>query len=338
LDSGTEPLETELPHPGNHLRLARLARAAMFLLGLVAIVAVLYRIGVPHYQTPKLKAEKLRLADAKSAKVLIFGNSHALDIVPELGGFRGTNFGRGGQDLFELAHTARYVLPRAPQAKTVLISLSYFSFAIDNAAHWKKGVQTHIGRRLHTYSAFPRLDFIEGDTGPYLKGLLYPLVTSDHWARPLTGAAAVEQEDDEEEKVVRRSAAQLGPITKRRVRSYVSMMKNMKQNNPEVAQKAYATLRGLIEEMKARGVTVVLFTAPYWQAYCKQFPKKYRRELAENAKELSTAMGVPYYDFSDDSKFSDAPELFANADHLNVDGKRIFSKTIAELPEIRRLK
>jgi hypothetical protein len=323
-------------HSGRRLLLVRVARAATFSFGLVVIVAALYRIGVPHYQTYKLKSEELRLVDAKSAKVLIFGNSHALDIVPEYGGFRGTNFGRGGQDLFELAHTARYVLPRARQAKTVLIAISYFSFALDNAAYLKGGVQTHIGRRLHTYSAFPRFDFIAGDTGPYLKGLLYPLVTSDHWAQVFTGAPAVELEDDEEEKVVRRSAAQLGPITKRRVRSYVSMMNNMKGNNPEVAEQTYATLRGLIEELQARGVTVALFTAPYWKAYNRQFPKKYRQQLAENARELCKVTGVRYYDFSDDAKFSAAPEIFANADHLNVDGKRIFSKTIAELPEVAR--
>ena len=135
-----------------------------------------------------------------------------------------------------------------------------------------------------------------------------------------------------------RSAAQLGPITKRRVRSYVSMMSNMKRNNPEVAQETYATLRGLIEELQARGVTVVLFTAPYWKAYNKQFPKTHQQQLAKNARQLSKATGVRYYDFSDDSKFSDAPEIFANADHLNVDGKRIFSKTIAELPEVRQAK
>lgn len=337
MDSDADPVMTD-PHAGRRLRLVRLARAAIFLLGLAAIVAVLYRVGESHYQTPKLKAEKLRLAQAKTAKVLIFGNSHALGIVPEYGGFHGTNFGRGGQDLFELAHTARYVLPRAPQAKTVLISLSYFSFAIDNAAYVKGGVQTHIGRRLHTYAAFPRFDFIDGDTGPYLKGLLYPLVTSDHWAQVLTRAPAVELEDDEEEVVERKSAAQLGRQSRRRVRSYVSMMRNMKQNNPDVAQQTYATLRTLIAELQARGVTVALFTAPYWQAYNEQFPRTHRRRVAENARELAKAMGVRYYDFSDDSKFSDAPEIFANSDHLNIDGKRIFSKAIAELPEVRRAK
>jgi hypothetical protein len=337
LESGAHPVTID-PPSASRLGLVRLGRAVAFLLGLAAVVAVLYRVGVPHYQTPKLKAEKLRLADAKTAKVLIFGNSHALGIEPEYGGFRGTNFGRGGQDLFELAHTARYVLPRAPQAKTVLISLSYFSFSLDNAAYWKRGAQTHIGRRLHTYSAFPRLDFIAGDTGPYLKGLLYPLVTSDHWAQIFTRAPAMEADDDEEEKLVRRSAAQLGPIARRRVRSYASMMKNMNGNNPEIANDTYATLRGLIEELQARGVTVALFTAPYWKAYNKQFPKKHRQRLAENARELSKRTGVRHYDFSDDARFSDAPELFANADHLNVDGKRIFSKIVAELPEVKRAK
>jgi hypothetical protein len=35
--------------------------------------------------------------------------------------------------------------PRARQAKTVLIAISYFSFALDNAAYVKGGVQAHIG-------------------------------------------------------------------------------------------------------------------------------------------------------------------------------------------------
>src|SRR5687768_10970577 len=338
------PTVTTEPRSRTRVRLVRVGRAALFLLGLFAILALLYRVGAPHYQTTKFKAEKRRLVDAKNAKVLIFGNSHALDIVPEDGGFRGTNFGRGGQDLFELAHTARYVLPRAQEVKTVLIGLSYFSFSLDNGAYRKRGVQSRIGRRLHTYSAFPRLGFIEGDAGPYLKGLLYPLVTGDHWARIVTGASRATVDDDEEEdlvlkkKLVRRSASALDSIARRRVRGYLSLMNNMKRNNPEVAQETSATLRELIEDLQARGVTVALFTSPYWKGYNKEFPKAFQQRLAENAKRLSKATGVRYYDFSKDPEFSEQAELFADADHLNVEGKRLFSRVIADLSEVRSAK
>lgn len=333
------PVTTD-PRSGMRVRLVRLGRAALFLLGLLSLFAVLYRVGAPHYQTTKFKAEKRRIQAAKDTKSLIFGNSHALDIVPADGGFSGTNFGRGGQDLFELAHTARYVMPRAPKVKTVLIGLSYFSFSLDNGNYRKKDVQTRIGRRLHTYAAFPRLGFIEGDAGPYLKGLFYPLVTSDHWARILTGTSRASLDDDDDElpakKMVRRSAAQLDSIARKRVRGYLGLMRNMKKHNPEVAEETYDTLLALVEDFQERGITVALFTAPYWKGYNKEFPKSFQTRLVENAKRISKATGARYYDFSKKAEFSEDPELFADADHLNLEGKRIFSRSIAELREMRQ--
>jgi len=333
---------TQDPRSRTRIRLVRLGRAAAFCLGLLAILAVLYRIGAPHYQTVKFKAEKRRLAAVTQAKTVIFGNSHALDILPEEGGFRGTNFGRGGQDLFELAHTARYVMPRAKEARTVLIGISYFSFSLDNGAYRKRGVQSRIGRRLHTYAAFPRLGFIEGDTGPFLKGLLYPLVTSDHWERILTGrskAGSAGDDEDEDEmpkaKLVRRTAAQLESISRRRVRGYLGLMSNMRKNNPELLSDTYETLLALITDLQERGLTVALFTAPYCKAYNEDFPKVWQTRLAENAKKLSKATGVRYHDFSKHPDFLERAELFADADHLNLDGKRIFSRMIADLPEVR---
>lgn len=334
-----EPV-TDDPPSRTRLRLVRIARTALFCLGLLAILAVLYRIGAPHYQTVKFKAEKRRLEAVTRSKTVIFGNSHALDILPEEGGFRGTNFGRGGQDLFELAHTARFVMPRAPEARTVLIGLSYFSFSLDNGAYRKRGVQARIGRRLHTYAAFPRLGFIEGDTGPFLKGLLYPLVTSDHWERIVTGRSkAYDEEEDEDElpkaKLVRRTPAQLESIARRRVRGYLGLMSNMRKNNPELLSDTYETLLELIGDLQDRGLTVALFTAPYCKAYNKQFPKVWQTRLAENAKKLSKATGVRYHDFSKHPDFVDRAELFADADHLNLEGKRAFSRMVAELPEVR---
>jgi hypothetical protein len=321
--------------------LVRLGRAALFLLGLLAIFAVLYRVGAPHYQTAKFKQEKRRLAAVPQAEIVIFGNSHALNISPEEGQFRGMNFGRGGQDLFELAHTARYVMPRASQARTVLIGISYFSFSLDNGAFRKRGVQTRIGRRLHTYAAFPRLGLIEGDTGPYLKGLLYPLVTGDHWERIWTGVYDASRADEEDEevrpktKLVLRTPAQLESISRRRVRGYLGLMSNMRKNNPEVMNETYETLLELILDLQDRGLTVALFTAPYYAAYSKQFPKVWQTRLSENAKKLSKATGARYHDFSKNSELVDRAELFADGDHLNLDGKKIFSRMIADLPEVR---
>jgi hypothetical protein len=323
--------------------LARAGRAALFLLGLFCLVAVLYGVAAPRYQTTKFKAEKQRLAAAKTPKVLIFGNSHALDIVPQEGGFKGTNFGRGGQDLFELDHTARYVVPRAPEVRTVLIGISYFSFSLDNGSYRRNGVQTRIGRRLHTYAAFPRLGFIPGDAGPYLKGLLYPLVTVDHWARMFTGRskAEIEDEDDAEErarikaKLVKRTPQQLESIARRRVKGYLGLMNNMRKNNPDLTQESYETLLELVRDLKARGIAVVLFTAPYAKAYNKQFPKVWQTRLGDNARRLARATGVSYYDFSKKPEYAEHAELFADADHLNIDGKRLFSRAVADLPEVR---
>jgi lysophospholipase L1-like esterase len=109
----------------------------------------------------------------------------------------------------------------------------------------------------------------------------------------------------------------------------------MRKNNPELAQESYDTLLELIRDLKADGISVALFTAPYCKAYNKQFPKVWQTRLGENARRLSRATGASYYDFSRKPEFSEHAELFADADHLNIDGKRLFSRIIAELPEVR---
>jgi len=152
-----------------------------FFLGLGLLVWGLYWLGKPHYADEDLRSDLQKVRDLEEARAVVVGASHGKGVDLEQLGLEGQNLSHNGQDLFEMAYIARSASERAPKLETVFIALSYFTFAFDNAADDRRGVRDRIGRRIEMYSAFPRAAFIPGDHAEYAKGLLYPVVTRDHF-------------------------------------------------------------------------------------------------------------------------------------------------------------
>jgi hypothetical protein len=152
-----------------------------FFLGLALVLSGLYLLGRPNYVEKAVREDRQKLRKLDEARFVVVGASHGEGVDLERVGVEGQNFSHGGQDLFEMVYIARSVVQQAPALETVIIVLSYFTFALDNAAYERRGVTDRIGRRIEMYSAFPRLAFIPGDHAEYAKGLLYPIVTRDHF-------------------------------------------------------------------------------------------------------------------------------------------------------------
>lgn len=87
---------------------------------------------------------------------------------------------------------------------------------------------------------------------------------------------------------------------------------------------------------KDNNITPVLITTPYTGLYSDLFSDEFKEEFRRTVNAISEKTGVPYYDYSEDERFSNTLDYFSDADHLNTDGSAYFMKIIEkEIPEFR---
>lgn len=316
-------------------------RPPAFAAGFIAIVAGLYLVGHAVYLDQTIAADREAFAQMRDRHVLLLGTSHGHDLSLADAGFDGVDLSHGGQDLFEMAYMARTVKKTARKLDTVFISLSYFSLYFDNAAYVKDGVRSRVGRRIDLYSIFGRMALIPGDSAEYVKGRLYPVVTSDHYragfrniASLLTGhgalSAAPAQPTTEVTQATHRSRSFIAGHAKRRCKQFAEFSRNMSEHHPRLAEDSLRTTLELTRELTAASVRVVFFTPPYTRAYNACFDPDHARQTREAGQRFAREKGAFYYDFSEHPAYIDRLELFEDSDHLNEQGRAQFSRLLRE--------
>lgn len=323
-------------------------RPPAFLLGIGAIFALLYLHGQRAYITKALRDDRSELRRMESRRVVVLGSSHAYAIEPRPMGLSGVNLAHDGQDLFEIAYIARTVKARAPKLDTVIIVLSYFSFVFDNAAMVDNGVKTRVGRRIDLYSAFGRLAMIPGDGAEYLKGMLWPIVTRDHYRAGFASlgikeARAATPDDDEADRD-RQGEADVDPPrakrppktlqfyqdhAKRRCRHYSALIKGMRAGHPGLESDTYELMRDLATELRESSIRVVFVTPPYFDAYNECFDQRAQELTRTNGARLAKETGALYFDFSHHPEFRDMSR-YMDTDHIRKSHRGRFSKLLAE--------
>jgi hypothetical protein len=386
-----------------------------FLTGLAAIVWGLYVLGKPYYAEEDVRTDLPKVEALADARFIVLGASHAKGIGIDAPDLDGQNLYHNGQDVFEMAYIARSAVARAPHLKYVVLTLSYFSFGFDNAAYERHGVRDRIGRRIEMYSAFPRLGFVPGDQNEWLKGLLFPIVTRDHFQRGFVGswkrvlawwggegarkprkkrhearpvpapsappdtaraATADSGEDDGEVEPTDEVAAPTeeahpaaagepardpgepgaapapAPEPARRAprkgrshkdaafyarhaasrcRQYAGLLAGMRARHPNIEADTYDEVLGLVRELEAKHLTVVLVTPPDLPAYTSCFDARLERLTRSNGARLSRETKARYLDLSTDPEFTENQVLFMDSDHLRQSGRNMVSTRIAEL-------
>lgn len=331
-------------------------RPPAFFAILALIFGLLYVAGSRVYVTRRLEGDRRTLLDAASARVLLIGSSHAKDFSLKAAGLDGVTIARGGMDLFELSYITRAVLRKAERLDTVVIALSYFSFSFDNAAYVEHGVQTRIGRRVQTYSSFPRLAFLPGDASQFLKGMLWPLVTKDHYQRMFrdVGEALTSEDDDEDANEIepehpapaKAAGGARRPVTPyrraglvrhalRRCKEHSQWARVMHRNHPKLADDARAYALDLVRELEAKKIRVILFTGPFLKPYSDCFEAYMQRAMRGSARWLERSTHARYFDYSLDAEFVGRDDYFSDSDHLNPAGRT--ELTLRLLEEIGRL-
>jgi len=214
-----------------------------------------------------------------------------------------------------------------------VFTISYFTFSLDNATTDSRGVQTRIGRRLAMYSAFPSFGFIRGDASSWLKGLLAPVVTRDHWKSILwsdgSGRGAFPSESDmmpnpKSDRHVAR-ASYIALHAKRRCSAYTRLMKNAETYHSDLDLDAFEALRDVSQDLEDAGVRVVLVTPPYFETYNACFDAKRQTRARRLARRVAAETGAEYIDASREPEFSTIRVYYQNSDHMNRTGKIEFS-------------
>jgi hypothetical protein len=312
-------------------------RPVAFTTGLVVIFGLLYAAGYSRYESPQVKADREALARMATGNGVVFGSSHGFNILPEKAGLDGVNLAHGGQDVFEMVYMARAVKRAAPNLETVLFTISYFTFSLDNAIVKPGGAQPRLGRRLVMYAAFPSFDFVPGDASAWVKGLLSPVVTRDHWksilwwdgSRPAFPSASDLPPNPKRDRRVANASFIVTHATNR-CKSYAKAMRNAEAFHSGLHEDAFETLRDVSQDLEDAGVRVVLVTPPYFETYNACFDAK-RQALARRlATRVAKETGAEYIDASKHPEFSTTLEYFSNSDHMNRTGKVAFSRWLEQ--------
>jgi hypothetical protein len=314
-----------------------IVRPLAFTAGLALIFCALYVIGYKRYESYQIRSDRKNLARMATGNGVVFGSSHGFNLLPEEVGFEGVNLSHGGQDLFEMVYMARAVKRAAPELETVIFTLSYFAFALDNAAYLSKGTQSRIGRRIVMYASFPSFGFVPGDATSWVKGNLSPVVTRDHWKSVLwpTGSreATPKGSDLPPDPKSDRGSASLSSLeshARRRCKQYSRLMRNMAKNHEGLDDDAFEALRDVSRDLEKAGVRVVLVTSPYYETYNACFDAKRQALTRRLARRVARETGAEYIDASNEPGFTRTREYFRNSDHMNRDGKIEFSRWLGQ--------
>jgi hypothetical protein len=251
-------------------------------------------------------------ARAGTIQVLSVGSSQmdaAFD--PDALGPPAANLANPSQDiLYSVALTRKYV-PRLASLRTVLFEIAYFSLESDirdTPEHWR----SFFYRRVF---GIPHRDAgDEYDLRNYSWVALYG--GTESLARVFSSSRLGAHQATANER------RDLDPASgARRLKYHHSLMKQ---------ERIAANLREtetLFDELRARGLRVVIVTPPVFTTYSSHVdPARYRR-FQDAVRDLARRYGAEYANYFDDRRFEAAD--FSNHDHLNPKGANKFTLLLA---------
>jgi len=252
-------------------------------------------------------------------EIVNLGSSHGLYAFDwsqeQINGF---NFSLVSQDFYYDLKLLERFSNHLVENAIVLIPVSYFSFDTDRED--KEGeFQKRNGRY---YSLLPPEEIYGFTIRDYLKNYLLPILSagekltaiiSEHTPENnLTKDFNVYEYSQLTEKGIERAQRHLSLISK----------KHFQEN------KKY--LEELIEFSKDKGFEPILITTPTTEWYFGNFSDEFLDEFSSLVHSIAADYRIPYLDYSQDQYFRRKPELFLDTDHLNMTGRKIFTRRVID--------
>lgn len=306
----------------------------------------------PVFPLAKLRM-KLLLQKADSIEAITVGHSYnrALDF-RELG-LNGYHLWQGGSDMFETYYILRAIVPLLPNLKVVFIPISPLNFKQDNGVRENRGAI----RRCY-YAITPTLRSwipINGDIKNLIKGKLSALVRVDHWRGVvisiLTHVNKIGKKPTKKPKRVKvDNYGYIGPrinevvnplsliIRFNELQKLIRLEKSFSKSNPKLDQKVYDTLVSIVKYLQERKIRVIFYCTPVTDIYQKLIMREFPEivELADRyMQQLVFDYGIEYYNFYQDTSFTQFYNYFFNLDHLNAMGAKVFTRKLKNICEKR---
>jgi hypothetical protein len=268
-------------------------------------------------------------ARADSVEILLLGNSHigALDYAQLDGTVE--RLGLAWNDLFEVEHQVRVLLPQLPRLRTAYISISYTSF------HWDNAIGNHeryVDSRRLFYAEYPMGGWIRGDFRNYAVARAYWLARYDHWYRVVAGLRHGSDDEDMVDLHVA-TAEELEAHAEERAAQFLESADDMVRTRPRLPHAAYAALSRTVRRLQRQGVEVVLLTPPYHESYSRRLADSSYPDLMHSlASRFAEEHGVTWVDAAGHDAFAHRADLYRDSDHFNIHGRREFTRWMLDGP------
>lgn len=283
---------------------------------------------------PYADADKFQFMDSDNKKIQIcnFGSSHGessfrYEELAEKSGYECFNFAMASQTFnYDYAIMSMYEEHFAERC-VMFLPVSYFSFnnEVTNATDMKA-----LNAKYYTFLS-PK--YVPGYE-PYIDIVTHhiPILSAEEDMMKLLPILPSFMPTAKNPAA---SSPTLQDFHKKAKSRYHRHMDNKKEYFlPERIKNLYDILRFC----KERQITAILITTPYMSCYSDLFPAEFKQEFYQTIHLISEKTGTPYYDYSEDERFSLKTEYFSDADHLNTKGAIYFMEVIeAEIPEFKMI-
>lgn len=297
---------------------------------LLAVAALLWAGGALYRHTTAYKnlerTEETDKYDAMPDKIsfAVFGSSHGRDA------FQAADYGEGFFNFSMSSQTPQYDLMQLRQfgsriqpGATIILTVSYMS------PFWQDTQEQFEEKQERYYRILAPQNIVDCDFGHWVLDRWSPLLTTgaDDVITALLHPAELRADTNAIYGHQVLMPDVLADETLRIHENHLPIMeKTMPDGNP-VMLEAY---RGILSLCEKNGWHAVLVTPPYADAYTECFPPEDLSRFRTLVSRLSEEGGVPWLDYSQDSRFSSDYTLFKNIDHLNLVGAKKFAQILRQ--------
>lgn len=285
---------------------------------------------------PEMRAKVAFFQHQRSeVEAVTVGNSHSRAVDFRALGLRGMHFWQGGQDAFEAAYFARYAAAQAPRLRYVLFAASS---GFERTDHAVPTLRDRTDIRREVYARTPHVRPIGSDLDLWVSGTVAPLVRADHWRgvvyrlnRPRRAVHLTDGGGGEIPPLPPHTLHSISRHARQRAALHDSIGTETLAVDPTTPSRVAAEMDALAGNLDARGVMLVLYTPPYHQSYLRERgPAVHAETQALLADVLRRNANAVWLDFSTDPRFVGRTELYADSDHMNFLGARLFSVALRQ--------
>ena len=294
---------------------------------MAAIIVVLNHV-VPNPYAGQKEQVRLVLDNPNRWQSLTFGRSHAYSIDYEYYDKTGVNFALGGRDLASIEYLLDQFLPVCDSLEEVILFVSYTSLYFDNTAMSSGNLND--ARKALYYSVPIMRPITLSDINNFVFGKFFSFIQADHgWSliKKATAGAIESPNEFAKEGTFLTEEEMVHSGEKQSTRDILDRY-NASRYNPHVAKDNEIIFKNIMTKCQKHHIKIRLIQAPYFHTYVERVPQDMIAELDGVVRQVATDYHIDYMDFSTDNQFTNSITLFSNADHLNKEGRKIFTSII----------